>query len=529
MLSIQMTQTYKGLLGGLIAVAILGCNTACSSDNNGDAPPAQKAVTFGSTIDSRAVASWTAGQTIGVFMKQAGQPLATQAILGGVANSPFVTSTGSGFFKAVAGNVYYPTDAVVDFVAYSPYNAAVTDFQVPVDVTDQSTPTSLDLLYANNATAWSATMMEASLQFSPQMAVLRLNLNASDNSDLGAVVARVLNVPTKSTFDLRTGTFANPTTTGEVDMLVNGTGSSRTASAYLIPTATPAQVELTYGTGHKDTISILRPLTRGAEIIETVRLSASGSTTSAGTYRSWMETPLITATDLAKSNLRYVTHFLTESGYASMRNYSMLYDTDLKMAHWVAYPLTRSYMTKGVSRTDAWGLDPAFTSAEQAVLFNAVSGYQRGHQIPSADRYITRSANVQTFYFTNMTPQIGSLNGGIWGTLESALRSWAGSVDTLYVVTGASATTPTDANVQYALDNDGKRIAVPKYYYKAICAINRSTGVAKTLAFKLDHKAYPSSATNYMSYAISVQALEQLTGYTFFPEVPSQYKTSTTW
>lgn len=524
-----MTQTYKRLLGGLATIGLLGFIVACSSDKVDDTPTA-KAVSFGSTIDSRSVASWKAGQAIGVFMKKAGQSLVAQAILEGGTNAKFTTSTGSGFFHSAGEKLYYPADITVDFVAYSPHTTSVTDFKLSIDVTNQSTPANLDLLYANNVTAWNGTKMEATLNFTPQMAILRLNFNATDNSDLGDLQARVLDVPTTTTFDLASGSFATATTTGAVSMLVEGSGTARTASAYLIPTGTAPKVAVSYGNGIKDTITVTRALTRGAEINEAVRLSAVGVSGATGTYRSWIETPLITATDLAKSNLRYVTHFLTESGYTSMRNYSMLYDTDLKMARWVAYPLTRSYMTKGVSRTDAWAADPSFTNSEQAVLARAVSGYQRGHQIPSADRYVTYSANAQTFYYTNMTPQLGALNGGLWSELETAVRNWAGSVDTLYVVTGASATTPTDAMVRYTTDNEGKQIAVPKYYYKALCTINRTTGVAKTIAFKIDHfSGYTSSTTSYMNYAITVAELEQLTGYTFFPSISSQYKNSKTW
>ena len=69
-------------------------------------------------------------------------------------------------------------------------------------------------------------------------------------------------------------------------------------------------------------------------------------------------------------------------------------------------------------------------------------------------------------------------------------------------------------------------MAISKYYFKANCALNRTTGEAKTLAFKIDHKA---TNDNYMNYVISVAELERLTGFTFFPSIDPKYKKSTSW
>ena len=61
--------------------------------------------------------------------------------------------------------------------------------------------------------------------------------------------------------------------------------------------------------------------------------------------------------------------------------------------------------------------------------------YSRGHQIPSADRTATDELNSQTFYASNITPQNGDFNGGIWASLEGKIRENM-CQDTLYVVTG---------------------------------------------------------------------------------------------
>ncbi len=80
-----------------------------------------------------------------------------------------------------------------------------------------------------------------------------------------------------------------------------------------------------------------------------------------------------------------------------------MYDKSDRIAYWVAYPHNQMYIGSA-SRTDAWQPDPDFAAADQAYLYNGITGYDRGHQIPSADRTCTTEANTQTFYFTNMTP-----------------------------------------------------------------------------------------------------------------------------
>ena len=241
----------------------------------------------------------------------------------------------------------------------------------------------------------------------------------------------------------------------------------------------------------------------------------------------YVEVPFITDTQRAKEELKYIQHSFNYGG-KEVRSYEMLYDTTLKMAYWVAYPLCAFYTKKNGERTNAWGYDPKLPESKQSTMKKGLGhGYDRGHQIPSADRLVTEESNNQTFYYTNMTPQLSGLNQRTWQQLETALRSkYMPTTDTLYVVTGAMPTTAENTTITYMKDNKGVDIAIPKYYFKAICALNRTTGEAKTLAFKIDHKA---TNDNYMNYVISVAELERLTGFTFFPSIDPKYKKSTSW
>lgn len=528
----MMISTKLPSLKTLVMVAMIGVVAACADDNKGaTASRQERLLTFGATIEGRPVASWEKGQKVGVYVLKDNAQQAVHNLLPKAENLPFMTPTTSGFFAAVGEKYEAPAAEAVDLIAYSPYTPAIKDFALQLNISDQSDPQALDLLYANNVKGWSKRDVEPTLQFVPQMAQLKLLLTATDNTNLTQVAVRLLDFPTQAIFDLGTGTFSQPSHRADIVLHQEGKESAQTATAFLFPTQIPLRVEIALANGYKDTLTIARSLAKGAEVTEYVRVSAVGVETTSPAYRSWKETPLITAAELRQPHLRYVTHFLQESGYTQMRNYSLLYDTALKMAHWVAYPLSRGYLVKAVGRQDTWTLDPFFSAQEQAVWRHGVRGYDRGHQIPSADRLLTLSANQQTFYYTNLTPQRGILNAGIWAALEKAVRDWANGVDTLYVVTGAVATSSTTSSaVTYVYDNDDKPVAVPQYYYKALCAYNRTKGTAKTIAFKFDnHTGYDKNAKNYMDYALSVESLERLTGRVFFPAVPAQYKQSVTW
>ena len=187
----------------------------------------------------------------------------------------------------------------------------------------------------------------------------------------------------------------------------------------------------------------------------------------------WMELPAT-----VKDGREFFHLDMTVNG-VKMRNFSYDWDFDNLVSHWVAYPLNKSL--SGSGKYDyLWGLDPNLPLAYQSNISRKGYGdsrqYARGHQCPRADRQLTQETVAQTCYGTNMTPQLHDFNGGIWLNLENMVRNWGNALssnDTLYVVTGCKlADNPMGAGRGavggYTLDNDGKNVAIPVGYYKAI-------------------------------------------------------------
>ena len=231
----------------------------------------------------------------------------------------------------------------------------------------------------------------------------------------------------------------------------------------------------------------------------------------------------------------------------ALRNYSFCFAPEHCASLWVAYPLHECYL--GTGRKDSFGYDYAFAEytsslnlrgaeiqANVARAYYTGDGvqYDRGHQLPSADRNRTEDDNRTTFYATNMTPQHGNINQKMWRILEDKVRDWV-CADTLYVVTGAYfGTTHGYAYDNGGIDKGGKAVSLPTHYYKALLRTkDGSTGKRivdctadelKCIAFWVEHDITRSGTTVYTTDACSVAELERLTGETFFVNVPAAPK-----
>lgn len=228
----------------------------------------------------------------------------------------------------------------------------------------------------------------------------------------------------------------------------------------------------------------------------------------------WLELPATSADD----GLSFFSHDCTIGG-KNMRNYSYYWDFDARVSHWVAYPLCNVYMGSS-GRSDAWGYDPLMPASMQQDVSGGYQGtgrYDRGHQLPSADRTASYSLNATTFYGVNMTPQNNTLNTGIWATLEGKVRDWAKQSDTLYVVTGCV----VEGSTSYALDRSGHHVTVPTAYFKALLRYqkNSTIGHAGYMAagFWYDHYEYSQGGKSFgKGQSMSLDELEAKLGYKFF-------------
>ncbi len=237
----------------------------------------------------------------------------------------------------------------------------------------------------------------------------------------------------------------------------------------------------------------------------------------------WAEIPSIDA----DTRYQYVTHFTELDSGEQLRNYSLCYDTQSFGAVWVAYPYHAVYDGDS-GRSSSWRVDPSISDYLQPALTSSYQSslYDRGHQIPSADRQATTTMNQATFYYSNSTPQLARLNQQKWADLEEQVRAQVCS-DTLYVVTGAYYKNST----QTTADAVGNQVALPTAYFKALLR-TRSGRSGKSIAecdadelqaigFWVEHQYYST-----LPAPISVAEVESLSGLELFPMLPSSVKQS---
>ncbi|WP_418192227.1 DNA/RNA non-specific endonuclease [Alistipes sp.] len=250
--------------------------------------------------------------------------------------------------------------------------------------------------------------------------------------------------------------------------------------------------------------------------------------------RSWGEQPEYRSDD-AYIYKTYYAMFVSNQFFpgGKLRNYSVCYDVDRHISHWVAYPIFKKvYETPVLSRVNDFNYDPndqlpVIPTRDQQYIGTGGNGrgygawgYDRGHMLPQASRYNNYEPNRMTYYGTNMMPQNSTLNQNIWASLEGKVRGWGGlqTYDTLYVVTGAAfKSTKT-------IDNANGPIAVPSHCWKVLLR-QRGNQNRQISQFKADElKAIgfvftnddAGAATSIESAVRSVKEIEELTGFKFF-------------
>lgn len=216
-------------------------------------------------------------------------------------------------------------------------------------------------------------------------------------------------------------------------------------------------------------------------------------------------------------------------------NYSVEWDSEKRSQRWSCYQMyaanriqvTKRYYADSSKGQMQYPYDPGLPANE---YFSSDpfwgSGYDHGHICPSADRLYSVSANIQTFYLTNMQPQYNRFNAGLWEKMEEKLRSWISTgsrkEDTLYVCKGGTIdVVDSEGGVKDpVLATLSSGLIVPKYFFMAL--LRKSSTGYKGLAFWAEHLNDDRSNDPLTDYVISIRELERRTGIDFFCNLPDK-------
>lgn len=189
--------------------------------------------------------------------------------------------------------------------------------------------------------------------------------------------------------------------------------------------------------------------------------------------------------------------------------YTVCYDPGYHLPKWTVYKLTPEMLIDVCKRKDEFREDPFVKTGTATKADYKNTGYDKGHMVPADDMGFSVECMSETFFMSNMCPQMHSFNAGVWKRLEEQVRKWAQKNEEIYVVSGPILK-------DKGLRTLGKsKVSVPIRFYKVV--LDNKEPEVKAIAFILPHKKINGDLS---AYAVTVDKAEEITGLDFFPELP---------
>lgn len=180
-----------------------------------------------------------------------------------------------------------------------------------------------------------------------------------------------------------------------------------------------------------------------------------------------------------------------------------------EQANWVAHIVNKDILEGTIGRTNDFREDSLLKKGSANLDDYWESGYDRGHLAPSADFRWSKKALSESYFYSNMSPQLPEFNREIWADVENIARKWAIENEELYIVTGGV--------LKKGLPVIGtkNKISIPETYYKVL--LDYKEPEVKGIAFLVPHKGMERNPTEFL---VSIDSVEKITGIDFFPSIP---------
>ncbi|WP_296600055.1 DNA/RNA non-specific endonuclease [Phenylobacterium sp.] len=189
------------------------------------------------------------------------------------------------------------------------------------------------------------------------------------------------------------------------------------------------------------------------------------------------------------------------------RGYALSFDVRTLNPSWVIERLTPEALKGSAVRSNRFLADPILGGVSPVADDYTGSGFDRGHQAPAADSRFDQQVMNESFYMSNMSPQVGiGFNRGQWKYLEEAVRAWVlcGGHDDVIVMTG-----PVYGDSAKTIS--ARKIVVPEAYYKIVYDVR----AGRAVGFRLQNSKHKKS--DLQSFVVPISEIEDETGIDFFP------------
>jgi endonuclease G len=186
-------------------------------------------------------------------------------------------------------------------------------------------------------------------------------------------------------------------------------------------------------------------------------------------------------------------------------NYAVIHKCSVKAPVAVFEHLTVAAMSGPAKRKDNFRPDPAVApqcSASLADYATVGKTHDRGHMAPAGNNTQNDAIMSESFFLSNMVPQVSNNNRGIWKQLETWERDWATTPGSdFYIISGGI----FDSGHLVV----GNGLGVPTRLYKII--IEKKSG--KVMAYLMPNAPLP--VQDLPKYQTTMTAIEQATGMHF--------------
>lgn len=285
-------------MGALSALTLM----SCTSNDDHSEWYGSEGIVFTTAIQSRVSGNaWNANDEVGIYMMNAGSEIGTAT----AQNKKYIAQANGTLIAAPGNGIYLPESGNVDFIAYYPYTTNVSGNKVTVNVSDQSNPAAIDLIYSNGTKGIEATTATTiSLGFKHQLTKVTLNVSKDETVEsLNELNVNMKGVSTEGEFNLADGTLtAIPNTNNkDIAMNVDAQGDNATVTAIILPSAASteqSEVTLAFtleGETYTHTIADPSVFDEGSNVSFDANLSINNGkpvvTVGAATIEDWTEKP----------------------------------------------------------------------------------------------------------------------------------------------------------------------------------------------------------------------------------------------
>lgn len=286
-------------MGALSTLALMSCT---NNDDNSEWYGSE-GIVFTTAIQSRVSGNtWNANDEVGIYMMNAGSGIEAAT----AQNKKYIAQTNGTLTAAPGNGIYLPESGNVDFIAYYPYTTSVSGNKLAVNISDQSNPAAIDLIYSNGTKGVAATTATTiSLGFTHQLTKVTLNVTKDGTIEtLNGLGVNIKGISTEGEFNLADGTLTATAGTNNKDvaMYIDAQGTTATATAIILPTAATStdqtSLNLTFnlnGQSFTHTISDASIFEKGTNVSFNANLSINNGkpvvTVGNATISNWTEKP----------------------------------------------------------------------------------------------------------------------------------------------------------------------------------------------------------------------------------------------